>query len=316
MRTETRNRLLLLAKGAATLALLAVSLALVPFQSLAAQLHNADFRWLAVSAVMLILGGFAGAGSWYCISRAGLPALTYREAAVCHWSGMFFNNFLPSNVGGDLVKGYLVAHRQGRTGFVVVSLLMDRLLNLGMLVAIGLFALLLEIARPGWAAAFAAALLLLLAAAPAMARFGADQLSRWPRTGLRGKTAEGLTPLFALAARPRQFFPTLLAAFASQLLKTWQNTFVVLAFGLKIPALYMWSIIPLFGIVSSLPVTIGGLGLREMVAQSLSAPLGLDNAHLLTLSLGGYVMVVLVNLLGAIPFLFAKRKKKSAEAAG
>lgn len=311
MRPEARHRLSTLAKVIVTVALLAASLALVPFDKLQDRLWSADVGWLAVSAALLTLGGFAGAASWFCIIRAGLPGLTYREVAACHWSGMFFNTFLPSNVGGDVVKGYLFAQRHGSPAYVVVSLLIDRALNLGMLVAFGLFALFLELGRPDWAAAFAAALLLFLAAAPAIARFAGDRLARWPRGGFRGKLAELARPFLLLAAQPRLFFATLLAAFVSQFLKTWHNAFVVLAFGLKIPALCVWYLIPVFGVVSALPVTIGGLGLRELVAQGMSGPLKADNAELLTLSLAGYLMVVLVNLLGAIPFFCARRKKQN-----
>lgn len=314
MRREAPFRLPVWVKVAVTAALLAASLALVPFDALAGRLARADAGWLAVSATLLTLGGFAGAASWFFVIRSGLPGLSYREVAACHWSGMFFNTFLPSNVGGDVVKGYIITQRQGRTGFVVMSLLIDRALNLGVLVAFGLFALLLELDRAGWAAAFGAALLLLFAAAPALARRVGKRMDRWPREGLRGKVAGLARPFIGLAGQPRLFFATLLAAFASQALKTWHNVFVVLAFGLKIPALCVWYLIPVLGIVSALPVTIGGLGLREMVAQGMSGPLKADNAELLTLSLAGYLMVVLVNLLGAIPFFFARRKKTDHEA--
>ena len=67
-------------------------------------------------------------------------------------------------------------------------------------------------------------------------------------------------------------------------------------------------VIPLFGIVSALPVSIGGLGLREMVAQGISGPMHLDNTHLVTLSLAGHLMVVLVNMLGVLPFLLRKAR--------
>jgi hypothetical protein len=309
MRPETRNRLFLLAKLTVTLALLAVSLCWVRFETLTDRLRNADASWLAVSALLLIAGGFAGAGSWFCIVRAGLPAITYRTAAACHWSGMFFNSFLPSNVGGDVVKGYLVARGRGHTGFVVLSLLIDRAVNLGMLLVIGLFAWLLLTGRLGGAATLAAACVLLLALAPALARLVRAHLSRRPHTPFGRKAAELAEPILALAARPHRFFPTVLAAFASQLLKTGSHTFLVLALGLDVPSLCLWTVIPLFGIVSALPVSIGGLGLRELVAQGVSGPLHVDNTHLVALSLAGHLMVVLVNTLGAVPFLFARRKK-------
>jgi uncharacterized membrane protein YbhN (UPF0104 family) len=309
MTPKTKGRLTAAIKLTVTLSLLAVSLSLIKFDTLLESLRTADVGLLAASALIIVIGGFAGAGSWYCVLRTRLPGLTYREVAACHWSGMFFNSFLPSNVGGDVVKGYIVARDQGQTGFVVTSLLLDRVINLGMLLCTGVFTLLLQLGQTLWAVAFLALLAAFLFAVLASARRLRDGVRRWPNAGVRGKLAALIEPVLELAATPRLLFPTLLAAFASQFFKIWHNTFVILALGLKIPAFCVWYVIPLFGIVSALPVSIGGLGLRELVAQSISGPMQLDNTHLVALSLAGHLMVVLVNMLGVLPFLFARRKR-------
>ena len=297
-------------KLAVTLALLAAALRLIRLDALLESLRDADPGWLAVAAALLFLGGFAGAASWFCILRLRLPALTYREAAACHWSGMFFNSFLPSNVGGDVVKGYIVARDQGQAVFVVASLLLDRAVNLGMLVSIGVFALLLQRGHRVCAAGFLVLLALGLAAVMALARRLRQRAHAWPQAGLRGKLALLLEPAAELAATPRLLAPALLAGLASQLLKTWHNVFLIHALGLAIPTFCVWYVIPLFGIVSALPLSVGGLGLREMVAQLLSGPLALDNTHLVTLSLAGHLMTVLVNMLGLVPFLLRKSGRR------
>ena len=324
--------LILGCKLAVSLALLAVALCAVRIDALAASLCGADEGWLAVAALFLVFGGFAGAASWFCILRLRLPTLRFRDAAVCHWIGMFFNSFLPSNVGGDVVKGWLVSRvvsgarpagsmtreNGGRVGFIVVSLLLDRVVNLGMLLGIGCFALLLD--RLGWLAAtgFLGLCALAVGAAVAFSRRvrGAEHAQcadesekhshRW-KLLLRSLAAD----LLALAGEPRRLFSLLLAAFASQLLKTGSNVFVVYALGLKIPLFCVWYVIPLFGAVSALPVSIGGLGVRELVAHAVAEPLRIGNAHLIALSLAGHLLTVLVNLLGAIPFLFRRYRRAS-----
>ncbi len=308
MTPQTKSHLKTAAKVTVTLTLLALAFRMIRFDTLLESLRHADYALLAVAAVIILLGGFAGAASWYCILRTRLPEIGYRAVAACHWSGMFFNSFLPSNVGGDVVKGYIVARDQGQTGFVVTSLLLDRVINLGMLLCIGVFTLLLQLGDRLWAAGFLVLLALLLLGVLVSARWLQGKVRGWPKTGLRGKLGGLLEPVFELAASPRRLFPTLLAAFASQFFKTWHNVFVILALGLKIPTFCVWYVIPLFGMVSALPVSIGGLGLREMVAQGLSGPMHLDNTHLVTLSLAGHLMVVLVNMLGALPFLLRKKR--------
>lgn len=309
MTPRTKNNLKTGLKLSITLLLLVVSLSMIRFDTLMESLRNANIGLLVIAGLLITFGGFAGAASWYFILRTRLPSLGYREVANCHWSGMFFNSFLPSNVGGDVVKGYIVARDQGATGFVVTSLFVDRAVNLGMLLSIGVFTLLLQLGRPLFAAIFLGLLALLLAGVLASARFLHDRVRLGPRTGIRGKITALIEPVFKLASTPRLFFPMLLAALASQLLKTGQNVFVILALGLNLPTFCVWYVIPLFGVVSALPISIGGLGLREMAAQWLSGPMHVDNTHLVTLSLAGHFMVVLVNMLGAIPFLAMKYRR-------
>ena len=125
--------------------------------------------------------------------------------------------------------------------------------------------------------------------------------------GWRGSARALVREACAFAGAPRRLAPLLLAAFASQVLKTWSNLFIIRALGLAIPPLSMWMVIPLFGVVSALPVSIGGLGVRELTAQAVAGPLGLDNTHLVALSLAGHALVVAVDMLGAIPLLTRRR---------
>ena len=118
-----------------------------------------------------------------------------------------------------------------------------------------------------------------------------------------------LEPVFELMSLPRRFAPMLAAAGVSQLLKTWQNVFLIQALSLDIPALCMWYVIPLFGVVSALPISIGGLGVREVVAHHLAAPLGMDNTHLVAFSLASQFIVTVVDMFGVLPFLFANRHR-------
>lgn len=293
-----------LLKLTVTATLLVAAFKLINFKIMLAHLKEADLKLLAVAVLALIAGAFAGCLSWFLILRMRWPDFRFKTALAAYWSGMFFNSFLPSNVGGDVVKGYLVTRAQGATGFVVASLVLDRIVNMGILTCIGVTALLIELEQKIWASLFCAALGIALLASHLFAK-------RLRRTVPTGKWAAWLDPLLELAGTPQRLFPVLGAAFCSQLLKTLQNVFVILALQLAVPLFCVWYVIPLFGIVSALPVSVGGLGLREMVAQGLAGHMELDNTHLVALSLVGHLTVVAVNMLGAIPFFFVKSKQNA-----
>lgn len=299
-------------KLAVTVVLLVVALRMIRFDTLVESFRDAHIGWLAVAALILVLGGFAGSASWFCVLRLRLPGMRFRDAAAFHWIGMFFNSFLPSNVGGDLAKGYLIhaapqyvnATADGQPpglAFIVASVLIDRAANLSMLLGIGGFAWLFQ--RYGAVSACGA----LAGVAIALAGLVWTARAWLPRIPLPAKLQPLAADILRLMREPRRLFPFLLAAFTSQFLKTWSNVFVVLALGLNIQLATVWSVIPLFGLVSALPISVGGLGVRELVAQGLGGPLHVDSAHLVALSLAGHFLTVLVNFLGALPLIMTKR---------
>jgi len=308
MTTPSKSRWSAAVKVIVTVFFLAVALYLVDLDVLGDRLRHAAFGPLAVAGLIFALSGFAGAASWLCVLRTRLPEMSYREAAACHWSGMFFNSFLPTNVGGDVVKGYLLAHAHGQVGFVVTSLLLDRTVNLLILVEIGLFAFLIHLGKTAWALGLLVLIALLFLACSACARRLAEWTHRWPREGLCGRAASLLEPVFELLSQRRAFAKMLAAAGLSQTLKTWQNVFLIQALALDIPAACVWYVIPLFGIVSALPISIGGLGVREVLAHHLATPLGTDNTHLVAFSLASQFIVTAVDMFGILPFVFARRK--------
>ena len=298
-----------------SLGLLAVAFRMVDVGAVWRLFDGAKPQHLGIAAAMLIVAGFSGAGAWLCILRARLPRLTYGEAAAAHWSGMFFNSFLPSNVGGDIVRGYRIAHGSGQRGFVIVSLLADRALGLLLLVLIGGIALAANFGKSGIVAALVSGSAALLMATPAIARRILQIVPPPDQSTVTGKIAkltQTLRPLLEIATSPRRLAPLVLLSGATQALRIWQNVFIIRALGLDVPEMAVWGLIPVFGIVSSLPLTIGGLGIRECVAQALARPTGLDGTHLIALSLAGHALVVLTNMPGVIPFLLTRSARKPA----
>jgi len=177
------------------------------------------------------------------------------------------------------------------------------------LLGIGVFALLLRTAHAAWAVAFLLAVLALIPAAVAAARRLRQRRPRSAGEGVRGRRAALVDAILDWVAAPRLFIPALAAALTSQFFKTWSQVFVIRALGLALPTFCVWTVIPLFGMVSALPISIGGLGVRELVAQRLAGPLQFDTTHLVALSLGGHLAVVLVNLLGVVPFVLGRRRR-------
>lgn len=67
---------------------------------------------------------------WGVLLRAQGASVSYSDLLAYTFTGLFFGNFLPTNVGGDLVRGYDLARHVRRVEDAAISVLVDRLVGL------------------------------------------------------------------------------------------------------------------------------------------------------------------------------------------
>lgn len=86
---------------------------------------------------LLLLGAFCYASAvalsglkWGVLLRAAGIHVTLRRLLAYQWVAEFFNNFLPAQVGGDVMRGYAVATDTRRTADAAASVLIDRFIGL------------------------------------------------------------------------------------------------------------------------------------------------------------------------------------------
>jgi glycosyltransferase 2 family protein len=207
------------------------------------------------------------------VAGAGLGLL---PAARCYYSGLFANTFLPSIVGGDVVRaGMALRHSQSKTGLIVGSLL-DRILDtmsLACVAGIGLLAL------PGPIDSQSRAIFLtvgVLGAAGVAVLAGLLYLvpaRRFPFRARR-KLVALRSSLAAVWRRPHYVLGSLLLAVVLQALLVVLNAWLGQLCGLEQPLavwLFVW---PLAKLAAMLPVSQGGIGVRELALAALFQPFG------------------------------------------
>ena len=299
-------------KAILSLLLLALTLHIIGAQNMWQLLSKAAWRPLAGGALILVVSGFTGMAAWRSLLAPHTPTLPLSRMLAAHWSGMFFNSFLPSNIGGDLVRGALVANHGPGLSLTAASLIADRLLGLYALTLIGACAVAIDAAGITAGGAVAVGGLALLAALPHLAR------RKWlPATADTQPLSTRqifIRDMALVATSPHALAKASLFGFITQALRIWPTYFVIQALALDIPGQAIWKIIPFFGVVSAIPLSIGGLGLREYLAQKIAVDIGFDALHLTALSLGGHALMVATNTLGAFPFMLYRRARRAAGA--
>lgn len=128
------NRLLfLLLKIAVSAGLLLLVIGRTDFGSIMLRLRNVDWRWLLPGILMGPVSVLLSAWRW---NKLGLDLIGFGSAVRYTWIGLFFGSILPGVVGGDLAKGLSLAAKdpRARDSRLPVSIIVDKLVGFWVLV--------------------------------------------------------------------------------------------------------------------------------------------------------------------------------------
>ena len=214
-----------------------------------------------------------------------------------YFIGMYFNLFLPTSVGGDVVRAWYLDGGSGRRLAAFVSVLVDRLS--GLLVLLGLAcvaAVLCPVPVPRWvvAAVWGAA------AGAGLGLVALPLLTHWG--GRRARPlADGIR--FYLA-RPRLLVASAglsLGVQAANVVLVW---LIGLAIGAPVPAAYYWIVVPMVTLLTLAPLSLNGMGLREWGMVLFLRPLGVGAGTALSLAFLWFSVFTVSSLLGAAVYLW------------
>ena len=288
------------------------------------ELHTPPWRtttllWLSAALIVSFVGVLLSALRWQRVLAAldlgvSLPTLVRHNVA-----GQFVGNFLPTTIGGDVLRVTRLAAANGDKPRTVASVVLERLTGWLVLPVLTLFALTvnpgLGRVAPGpvstamWLATatlVALAVLLVLAASP---RLGGRLTSK---DGWRRFTGAVHLGLDRVRQRPGVAFEVLTVGFAYQLAVMLTAFLAAKALGLPVGWTAILAFFPVVAIVQVLPLTVGGLGTREAALVFFLHPLGVAQADAVALGLLVYLVNLGVSLLGAPAFAFGSRARAVA----
>ncbi len=110
--------------------------------------RNVDPLWFALGAACYVIALVIAAGRWWWLLRANGLAVSLPEAIRFTWIGVFFNNVVPGQTGGDVIKAlYIVKHCPDGRVEALMSVIVDRILGLGSLALLGAVVVLFDVER-------------------------------------------------------------------------------------------------------------------------------------------------------------------------
>jgi uncharacterized membrane protein YbhN (UPF0104 family) len=125
-----RRILLSTIKVLVSAALLYLALRKANFSDLASRINIASLGWIGLAIATVFLQIFAGALRWREISTDCGAPLAMTQAMRFNLIGSFFNQTLPSSIGGDAVRLWLVARGGAGWRAATYSIFVDRAIGL------------------------------------------------------------------------------------------------------------------------------------------------------------------------------------------
>jgi hypothetical protein len=262
---------------------------------------------------------------WQLLARPmGFRAPLGRFIAL-YFVGMFFNLVLPTSVGGDVVRAWYLGRsnpgemKPGRGVAAFGTVLLDRLSGLLMLLSLACVAVCFCPAEVApwlpwtvWgltAAAIASlGLLALLARMP-------SPLQRFPRINAK---ITGLGRHLTEAVRLSVWDPKLLAATTLLSLVVQLANVVIVwmigrGLGVEILPTYYGVVVPLVSLLTMLPVSVNGMGVREGTTVLLLAPVGVPGGAAVSLAFLWFLTQAAASLVGVVFYVGGRFVRPPAE---
>ena len=281
--------------------------------------HHGETVTYLLLALLTTLGGIVlSAWRWQRV-LAVFDASTRLPNLVSHYlAGQFVGNFLPSTIGGDVLRVSRLTNSSTVPGTsVFASVVIERLTGWIVLPLLTLAGLLLSpsLLRLGMASRLALALslgtLVLLGAIVYAAgsrrmagRFAANE--GWTR--FIGAVHLGID---SLRRRPQAAAGIVAVATIYQLSPILVAWFATRALGLNLPMVALLAFTPVVAIAQVLPLSLNGLGLREGALVLFLGPLGVSAGQAVAVGLIIYAATLAVSLLGAPAFAVGSRRAVS-----
>lgn len=258
---------------------------------------------IAGCVLLYLLAQLLSAWRWASISRMFGYGGDLRRYNSLYFLGMFYNIFLPTGYGGDLVKTFYQAPDRAPPSKVLAALtiLLDRftgfvaLLFLGGLASwglsreLGVYGIIMS-----WGFVVCVILLVCLL----------RPLSRWKLLPRKLRFI-----FLTMQTKSRQFIPIGALSLVIQLLNVGVYLWLFQSLGAPLSFAAVCFCYCLVTIATLLPVSVGGLGVRESGWAALLIPFGLAPELGVTAGLLYFFIQTLCSLLGLVPFFHLKHEK-------
>lgn len=276
-------------------------------------LRAADWWWLGLGVMVFFLCTYVATIRWKILLAVQNIPMGWIRTWQLFMIGMFFNLFMLGSTGGDVVKMFLTMRetRSHKTA-ALLTVFMDRVIGMMALILISVAFLYFRydiLSHTPASAALLQTLLWLLAATIVVtvgmfvsSGFGwVHYLPSW--TPMRGRLVELSAACHLYAKSWRLTIWAFVVSFPLFALFFLTFYCAARAFTDQLGLVDIFSILPIVAVITAIPISVSGIGLRESLFVSLLAPFGVSAAVATLISVTGFLINTVGSLAGGVVFL-------------
>ncbi len=287
----------------------------VDFATVTALVKQSDPGYMVLAGLVFFAINAVLLWRWFVLMKA--IDLKVKRFDSIRWFliGQFCNLFLPTSIGGDVVKGLGLAKITGNKPKVFASLVLDRLSGFAGIVLVAVIALffghkIVQDTSVIWSIVIMAVVSLMIAAVLFSRRifsFACRMFTPWPT--LKNALMNVHHDLVLMRGKLKQGVLSIALSIVAQLILALAFYLTAKAMGQEIDFVYFIIFSPLVCVATSLP-SIGGLGVREIGWVYLLAKVGVEHNVSIGLSLINFMFMVIVGLIGGLFYVFTLSSRR------
>lgn len=260
--------------------------------------------WVIACLMYLVAQILSSIRWWILADTLAFPG-RWRTYLGFYFVGMYFNLFLPTSLGGDVLKVHFLSREEGRRFLAAYSVVGDRLFGLVAMMLLGAAAVQFEPdVLPGHFVIFLSlggvVILCGLVGLPFLHRV---LESLWPRI------SQHFTGLLTLWQRPRMMVAVLGLSFCLQALGMGAVALLGVGIGIKVPLAFYFASVPLVTIATLIPISFSGIGVREGAFVYFLGLKGIQPEPALCLGLLFFSVQVATSLLGGLAYALGLHRR-------
>ena len=270
--------------------------------------------YLAGALLMFMLAYIALSIRWQVlVSGYGLRIPTH-VLFQYYLIGLFFNNFLPTGIGGDVLRIYNLIKRSGERTIGFASVLTERLMGVTATLILAIFALLFlsRGVKTNLLLLFAIGLLFgiilfffLIFQDKFFNKFAA-RVEKITLFRIGERVYKFLEALRFYQDSKTIYLKILFISLISQSLIITMTFLLAKALNIQVSLLYLFFVVPITFLLTMLP-SINGLGVREGGFVFLLGRIGISDAAAVSLSFSTILIPMIVSIAGGILFMMQKK---------